>query len=283
MNILEPETNSSLRIAEIAADELRSLARDFIADIFDSRLTGIIVHAAFPASSVARVVERLESGACSGIEHASKFWWGRTFGPSLQHSASDLREYFDEVHAFRSSCAALFDGGPDFQARIDDLLTHAHAGRPLSTLRGPMGESYAAATIRGLVPGSVMHAHCDIEQFKLPAIRHLASQLDASSLLSYFVLLAAPDLGGTLHVYALRYDDERGQVFARMDGTSEDELRAIASHGELVLPMSPGDLLVFNAGYHFHRVEHVGGARTRWTQGGFLSRSSDGASVFYWH
>jgi len=283
MNFLEADTRAPLRIVELDPGELASLGRDFVAEIFDSRLTGLIVHGAFPAATVARVVERLERGACDHVERASRFWKGRAIGPSLHYATPDLRDYFDQVRAFRADCAALFEGGPDFQTRIDELLAHAHAGQPPSVLRGPAGETYATTTIRGLVPTSTMELHVDIEQFKIPTIQHLASRLDTSSLLSYFVLLGTPEIGGRLHVHALRYDDERGPVFAHMELPIEEAMREIAPYGELVLPLAAGDMLLFDAGYYFHHVSPISGARTRWTQGGFLSRSCDGASVFCWH
>jgi hypothetical protein len=284
MNFLEVDIRAPLRIVEFDPGELAALGRDFIAEIFDSRLTGIIVHGAFPAATVARVVEQLERGACDHVERPSKYWNGRAIGPALHYATcGDLRDYFDQVREFRVDCAALFEGGPGFHTRIDELLTHAHAGRPLSVLHGPAGETYATATIRGLVPTSTMELHVDIEQFKIPTIQHLESRLDTSSLLSYFVLLGTPEVGGRLHVHALRYDDERGPAFARMELPIDEAMREIAAYGELVLPMVPGDMLLFDAGYYFHHVDSIGGSRTRWTQGGFLSRSRDGASVFYWH
>ncbi len=283
MNFLEADTQSPLRFAMTDARELASLERDFIADMFESRITGILIRAAFPAATVARVVERLESGACGHVERASKYWRGRAIGPSLQYAVPDLRDYFAEVSGFHSDCAALFKGGPDFQTRSEELLAHARAGRPLSALRGPRGEMYGTTTIRGLVPGSTMHPHCDIEQFKLPAVRHLASHLDASAMLSYLLQLATPEAGGELHVYGVRYDDEPGETFARMEFSTEESMRAIAAYGELVVPMAPGDVLLFNAGHYFHQVDPVVGSRTRWTQGGFLSRSYDGGSVYCWH
>ena len=282
MNMLGAETSPPLLFAELAAGELCLLGRDFIAEIFDSRLVGMIVREAFSASTVARVVERLESGACSHRDHASEFWQGHIIGPALQCTTPDLREYFDDVRGFRSDCAALFAGGPDFQTRIEELFTHSRAGRPLSVPRGPRGEMYGTATIRGLVSGGDIPVHCDIEQVKFPAIRHLALQFDVSSLLSYFVTLATPESGGELHIHDLRSDEEPGKAFARMELSGDEARRAVAPYGELVLRLTPGDLLVFNAGHYFHHVTHVGGSRTRWTQGGFLSRSCDGAAVFYW-
>jgi len=276
-------TARPLRVAEIEADELLSLRRDFIADIFDSRLTGIIVRNAFPASTMARVVEQLESGAYSKHEYKSKYWDGRVFGPGLYPTTSDLHEYFDEASKFQSVCAALFEGGPDFQTRIEELLTSSRAGQPVSVPRGPMGEAYATAVFRGLAPDIDVMVHCDIVQLRFPAAAHVASQCDASSVLSYLLTLAEPELGGELHSYGMTYDDEPAKVFAGMDRASEEARRKAASYGELVLRMAPGDLIVFNAGYYFHYVKRVSGSRTRWTQGGFLARSRDGTSLLRWH
>jgi len=283
MNLLEANTNPPLRLAEIDASELPSLGHDFIADIFAARLVGIVVRAAFPAATAARVVERIESGAYGNRQQASEFWQGRVFGPNLQCTASDLRDYFDDVAGFDSECAALFEGGPGFQTRIEELLVQACGGRHSSSLRGPAGEPYGVATIRGLNPGGEMSVHCDIGQTEFPAIRHLAAQCDLSALLSYFVTLATPESGGELHIHGLRSDQEPGQLFARMVLSSSEARSAIAPYGEIVVKLMPGDLIVFDAGHHFHHVTPVGGSRTRWTQGGFLSRSCDGTSLFYWH
>lgn len=281
MKLLKADTDPPLYLAEIDAGELPSLERDFIADIFASRLVGIVVRAAFPAPVVAQVVERLESGAYNHRQRDPKYWEGRVYGPHLQ-STPDMRVYFEDVVGFRSACAALFEGGPDFQARIEELLAYARGGRPISVLRGPAGEPYAVATIRNLTSGE-MQVHCDIEQTEHPAIRHIAAHCDVSTLLSYFVTLATPESGGEFYIHGLRSDQEPGRGLALMDPASHETRSAIDAYGELPVHLAPGDLIVFNAGHYFHHVTPVVGARTRWTQGGFLSRSCDGSSLFYWH
>jgi len=283
MNILEGGTLRPVRVAELDASELLSLGRDFITDIFDLRVTGMLVRGAFSAANVARVVERLESGAYMNREHAPKYWKGRGLGPSLYTSAPDLHEYFDEVARFRSDCAALYEGGPEFHTRLAELFTHSYASRPLAEPRGPMGEAYGMSSIRGVVPGSHVQMHCDLVQFDFPALSHLATQCDVSSVLSYFVTLATAELGGDFHIYSLTNDDGLVRAFGSMDRMSEEPALAAASYGELVLRTKPGDLLVFNSGCHFHHVGRVGGSRTRWTQGGFLARSHDGTSLVCWH
>jgi len=282
MNLLEAETDPPLYLAEIDASELPSLERDFITDIFASRLVGIVIRAAFPAVAAARVVERLESGASGTRQRDPKFWEGRVYGPYLQ-STSDMRLYFEEVVDFRSACATLFEGGPDFQTRVEELLAYARGGRQISVLRGPAGEPYAVATIRNLTSGGGMSVHCDLGQTEYPAIRHIAAHCDVSTLLSYFVTLATPESGGELHIHGLRSDQEPGRRLARMDLASHEARSAIDAYGELAVHLAPGDLIVFNAGHYFHHVTPVVGARTRWTLGGFLSRSCDGSSLFYWH
>lgn len=72
-----------------------------------------------------------------------------------------------------------------------------------------------------------------------------------------------------------------GKEFALLDPESEEARRAIAPYGRLVLRPGPGDLVLLNAGSHYHNIEPASGSRPRWTIGGFLLRSSDHQSLFY--
>lgn len=44
-----------------------------------------------------------------------------------------------------------------------------------------------------------------------------------------------------------------------------------------------GDLIVFNGGQVWHKVNDVIGTKDRVTFGGFLGRSLDGAELLYWN
>jgi hypothetical protein len=48
------------------------------------------------------------------------------------------------------------------------------------------------------------------------------------------------------------------------------------------VPLSAGDLVVFDSGRFVHRVTAVEGARPRLTLGGFLTERLDGRGVGYW-
>ena len=63
-----------------------------------------------------------------------------------------------------------------------------------------------------------------------------------------------------------------------------DRLEAfLAAHAAVIPRAEVGDLLVFDAGRHFHRVTPVMGARPRWTLGGFVALSRDGSCFFVWN
>ncbi len=270
------------QFAELRADELPFLEKDLIGDIFDSRCAGAIIREAFPAEAAARVITRLESGACRQYRSVSQYVKGYGFGPSVVNADSDLRKYFAEVSSFQSECAALFADGPDFQTRIVEILTQAGAGRNAAVPRGPAGEPYGGMTIRCAVPEGNRLIHVDFGLLDLPQLAALLAQSDRSVLLSYFVTLATPQSGGELHVYSLRNGEGFGKEFALLDPESEEARRAIAPYGRLVLRPGPGDLVLLNAGSHYHNIEPALGARARWTIGGFLLRSSDHRSLFYW-
>ena len=95
-------------------------------------------------------------------------------------------------------------------------------------------------------------------------------------------LVAAPDAGGELVVHNARFGEGAGKELAHLERTGSAALDAIAACGQVIPRMDVGDIIVFDSGRHFHRVTEVSGPHIRWTMGGFLARSLDDRSVYYW-
>jgi len=194
----------------------------------------------------------------------------------------ELGEYFGEAARFRAACVELFAGAPAFQERIEAILGAVAGGRDVRVPGGPNGSAYAPATIRGLHEGGQIDLHCENETVEFPAMWHLSRLIQARNQLSFYVVLACAESGGELVIHNARYGEGPGEQLARMERTGCAPLRAIAPYGHLVPRTDVGDLLVFDAGRYFHRVTSVVGQRTRWTMGGFLARSRDDRTVYYW-
>jgi hypothetical protein len=255
---------------------------DALSGIFDARLTGMVIRQAFPAEALAAVVARLERADFGLQSQPSTHFKGETFGHVLIVGDGELGGYFREAARFRAACTDLFAGAPDFQARVEQLLTAVAGGRAVRVPSGPDGSSYAPATIRGLHHGGQIDLHCENETVEFPPMWHLSRVIHARNQLSYYVVLALPESGGELVVHNARYAEGPGEQLSRMERTGAAALEAIAPYGQVVPQTDVGDLLVFDSGRHFHRVTAVVGQRIRWTMGGFLARSLDDRAVYYW-
>jgi hypothetical protein len=67
-----------------------------------------------------------------------------------------------------------------------------------------------------------------------------------------------------------------------MDRKSAATLRVLDETRPVAARPGVGDLLLFDAGRHYHRVTKVEGATSRWTMGGFLARDPGHGVLYYW-
>jgi hypothetical protein len=68
-----------------------------------------------------------------------------------------------------------------------------------------------------------------------------------------------------------------------MDRSAEETFRHLEeAHGYVDPNAGAGDLLLFDAGRHFHRVTRVEGSRARWTMGCFVGRDAQSGEYVVW-
>jgi hypothetical protein len=277
----EPVMDAPLPLLEVTASDLERYP-DALSDVFEARLTGIVIREAFLRQALTAVTERLERGDFGLDSHPSEHFKGKTYGRLLIVGNGELGEYFREAARFRAACARLFAGGPAFETRVEALLTAVAGGREVRVPPGPNGSSYAPATIRGLQEGGQIDLHCENETVDFPSMWHLSRLIHARNQLSFYVVLGLPDAGGELVIHNARFAESSGELLHRMERTGTAAIEAIAPYGQVIPRTEVGDLLVFDSGRHFHRVTAVKGQRMRWTIGGFLARSLDDRAVYHW-
>jgi len=264
---------------------------DILFDIHRRRLDLVIVDGVLPTETCARVTTALERNAADWPwtlqetldTRASQF---RLIGESLTPYAGNpdgptLSHYYAEAASFRTLCRDLFAGDPDFESTIERAFSLLAGGRAVELPAGvDPGTSYTPATIRNLPPGCEIPVHVGDYFYSTPGYRHLGTLVELHDQLSYFVPLQNAEGGGELVVYGAEWGKDDAPAMTR-------ELRANWDDGrepwpcEVFVP-APGQLLVFNGGRFYHRVNRVRGERSRWTIGGFLGFSPDGGSVRYW-
>jgi hypothetical protein len=270
-----------MKLLEVDAADLAGHATT-LRDLFEGRLTGMVIRGAFTPTEAAAVVERLERGDFGLDKQPSNAFKGETYGRVLIVGERDLGPYFSEASRFRDACVPLFAGAPPFQARVESLLGAVGGDYGIAVPKGPDGAVYSPATIRGLHEGGQIDLHCENETVDFPSMWHLSRLIHARNQLSYYVLLARPEAGGELHIHNARFGEESGARMAHMGRTGNAALQALEHFGHAVPYTNAGDMLVFDSGRHFHHVSPVVGQRKRWTMGGFLARSTDDRTVYYW-
>ena len=133
--------------------------------------------------------------------------------------------------------------------------------------------------LRSLQTGQQIYAHHD-QHYRLPIFEHFAETVNRNHLYSWFVQLSCADAGGELIIYNIAGDDPNLPYLPTrfVDSAALDE-----SCERCVVPLQPGDLVVFNSGRYVHRVTAVEDSTPRLTVGGFLTTSTAAQpDLFHW-
>jgi hypothetical protein len=200
-------------------------------------------------------------------------------GLCLEGGDPSLKDYLNSAERFRHETLAVFDGMEPFEQRVEALFRQLAGGRKIELARFSDGRPYTPATIRVLPKGGQLAPHCGNEMYNRPSYEHLNTFMDDHDQISYFLTLQEPKEGGGLIIYSLKWAD------VGPDNILPDERSNVGSLlGEcewMEVRPSAGDVLIFDGGRYLHRVDWVGGDRTRWTMGGFLMFDRSGETVLY--
>ena len=286
----EPIAKPQLNTRWIDTGELASCA-DALRQIYHRELDVLVVRGAFEREALAEVVRKIE-----GAEPARLDWTpqqnpdpsvvqmkllGESLTPYVHHpDGPELDHYFAVADRLRGTLRDLFGHTHDFETRIEQLLGALSGGRPVSIPQHSDGRAYTPATVRRLPPGTDIPLHVGNFFLESGGYRYLKTQIALQDQLSYFVTLKTPDGGGSLLVYPLEWGDPETP---RLPSGLWDQQAVIARYEPAAIRPEAGDLLVFDGGRYYHRVDTIEGENTRWTIGGFVGFSPDMSRVFYWN
>ena len=299
--ILEQEAEQGLyNFHVVSVDDMRKHP-DAINDMYTGVTDGFLIKNFLSEKEVDRLLKKLDEVMSSKEELANTsvgFTYPTVFAEySLRiaalpesEQADAVAKYFANNNRYLETFATEYQ--VDLFTRINDFFASVGGGRNVELLKGVNDQgNYPFTTFRYLLPAKgLMSIHCANyfgETFK-KFYGHITAKVAAKNQMSFFIMLHESEEGGELSLFNFRWKD--GQ--AKCDPNEDNEI--IQPDGSKVyvqtdpsirknkLRPRKGDMILFQGGNIWHRVERIKGNLPRITLGGFLSLSHDGKTVYYW-
>ncbi len=299
--ILEKEADQELYdFKTLSMEEMKNYP-DAIHDMYVGKIDGFLIKNFMSPEEVDKLLKKLYEIRDSD-QNLSKLDTGFTyptvfaeFSRRLEmadptQKAAETSKYFLASEEYNQTSAQVY--GVDTLKKITDFFTTLGGGRKVEVPRGVNEEGqYPFTTFRYLVPyQGLMTVHCGnyfgktFEQF----YAHMNTKVATKNQMSFFVMLHEPEEGGELSLFNFRWKEgqtktspnEDNEVI-EPDGTKR-YVQTDPSIRKNKLRPKKGDMILFQGGNIWHRVERVKGKEPRITYGGFLSLNYAGDTIYYW-
>lgn len=252
--------------------DLNAVDEDLVAKIFEKELDLILLRNAIPQEVILDIINGLDS-IPEKLTFPTPF--GTIYGRTLIGSLGEMENYSEvgfELNKFIADTT-----GHDLNllsiASIERLMNNKVSLKLANT----SGLDYAGYTLKVMSPSKGgLHVHIGSEFLKLlPECKELSEMLKDSHQISFFYVLQAPEKGGELTLFDLDWKSSPPELIDNKNFYSHEEREVFFKKRKRhsIVPKA-GDLIVFNGGNVWHKVEDIVGAKNRITFGGFLGKSS---------
>ena len=196
----------------------------------------------------------------------------------LASQLDDLDKYYSDAADYNLNLPAIWgDDNKTWPQFFSDILQVLY-GRAAYVPYFADDKCCASSTVRIISNGNELTTHCG-NQFAYNSSKF--EDLNAISLLdnqvSYFLLLQVPSEGGELTIFDAKWSNR-----FQYSNQNNDFIHSIESRDSIKLDLRAGDLLIFQGGQIYHRVERAQGAIPRITLGGFITPSLDKQKLYFW-
>ena len=244
--------------------------------LWNNQVDGIIVRELITPSVASKFIELLCDSSLDLPR--SNYYWGQVFGRVLTSQLEDLDQYFIEASLYESNLPPIWGQSITSWPSFFSELLYTLSGKIATVPSLSNSLSFISSTVRIISNGKELTTHCG-NQFA-----ECSSKLDSLSKISllddqvsYFLLLQEPSLGGELTVFDALWSNRSSYT---RQGLSL--IQSIESRDSLKLDLKVGDLLIFQGGQIYHRVECIHGVTPRITLGGFITPSHDLHNLYFW-
>lgn len=261
-----------------------------IEDIQTRTLDGIVVKGFLSPNEISNILLNIIS---IPEELCSKVRTGHTFPVAYFEADENSRKGLSmdgQMTQWKKDRITFTDHfGIDLECRLKNIFKTFGGGRNALVVEDQTGQrSFIPFTVRVFYPekgGIPVHCGNMFEQMLPNLYENLHQEIITKNQLSYFITIQNPDSGGGLRIYDLEWKPGQ-QVTSETDiKIDEDASVSFNEDGQVqsfVLPLEPGDLVIFAAGEIWHRVDSPKGKKNRITVGGFLGFTKDNENIAFW-
>jgi hypothetical protein len=264
--------------------------KDLLREIKDGEISGVIVKDFFSKSDLNTLVHNYLTAdlKSSNLPLNQGITYPTVFAHVRKETNDDpvaIKNYFLNCEQFRNNFKEDFK--VDAAGIIQQAFESVSGGRHIEPAIGIDNNGrYPFATFRNLNPDTgEMTLHCGLYFYELVPefYKHLHTIVGNDNQLSYFVLLQKPEIGGEMTIF----DVTREEAIKKIDDLQLESKKGEILHIEknvdhIHLTIEDGDLLVFDGGTIWHRIEIVKGNKNRITLGGFIGFTKDNNAIYYW-
>jgi hapalindole-type alkaloid chlorinase len=289
----EPYNFQTITVADLVEK------KEAMFDLYTNKSDGFLIKNFLSESEVDTILANLDKALNDNPANTSV---GFTYPPIFAEFSNRMKDieaaekqnaiqsYFEKTTVFNENFAQNF--GIDIKERVEGLYKAISGGRDIAVAEGSnQSGNYPFATFRYLVPDKgLMAVHCGnyfgktFEEF----YKDLTKKVAVENQMSYFIMLQEPETGGELTLFNFRW--KAGQ--SKIDNMEDNEIiqpdgskMYVENNTNIIkdkIKPKKGDMILFQGGNIWHRVETVRGNTPRITFGGFIGISIDKTKFYYW-
>jgi hapalindole-type alkaloid chlorinase len=289
----EPYNFKTISPAELSKQD------EAIWDIYANKSDGFLIKNFLSSAEVDTILSHFDKVLDDNPAHTQV---GFTYPPIFAEFSNRLKneteakktdekiKYFKRTGEFNKLFKAEF--GVDVKSKLELFFKSISLRRDIKVAETTDGKgNYPFSTFRLLVPDKgLMSVHCGNYFGKTFEVfyQDLTSKVAVENQMSFFIMLQEPEEGGELTLFNFRW--KAGQT--KKDNTEDNEI--IQPDGSKIyvennpniikdkIRPKKGDMILFQGGNIWHRVETVRGKTPRITFGGFIGISKDDSTFYYW-
>jgi len=268
-------------------------------DIYTNKSDGFLIKNFLSSTEVDTILSHFDKVLADNPAHTQV---GFTYPPIFAEFSNRLKneteekkvdekiKYFNKTGEFNKQFKTQF--GVDVRGKLELFFKSISLKRDILVAETADGiGNYPFSTFRLLVPEKgLMSVHCGNYFGKTFEVfyQDLTSKVAVENQMSFFIMLQEPEQGGELTLFNFRW--KAGQT--KKDNTEDNEIiqpdgskMYVEDNPNIIkdkIRPKKGDMILFQGGNIWHRVETVRGKIPRITLGGFIGISKDDSTFYYW-